>query len=89
MSESRAGINLRLNKGLPAFAPYDGIVVTAGAPMIPKALMQQLKIGASLVIPVGEESQIMTLITRVSEKKFTKSEKGTFRFVPMLKEKEK
>ena len=51
--------------------------------------MEQLKIGASLVIPVGEESQIMTVITRVSEKKFTKLEKGTFRFVPMLKEKER
>ena len=76
-------------KGLPSFAPYDGIVVTAGAPTIPKALMEQLKVGASLVIPVGDESQVMTVITRVSEKKFTKAEKGTFRFVPMLKEKER
>lgn len=76
-------------KGLPVFAPYDGIVVTAGAPMIPKALMEQLKIGANLVIPVGGESQVMTVISRVSEKKFTKAEKGDFRFVPMLKEKER
>ncbi len=76
-------------KGMPAFAPFDGIVVTAGAPIIPKALMEQLKVGASLVIPVGTDSQIMTVITRKSEKSFTKAERGNFRFVPMLKEKEK
>jgi len=76
-------------KGMPAFAPFDGIVVTAGAPYVPKALMEQLKIGGNLVIPVGEDSQVMTLITRVSETKFTKTEKGNFKFVPMLKEKER
>lgn len=76
-------------KGMPAFAPFDGIVVTAGAPYIPKALMAQLKVGAKLVIPVGDENQIMTVVTRVSEQKFTKAEKGNFKFVPMLKEKEK
>ena len=76
-------------KGIPAFAPFDGIVVTAGAPFVPKALMEQLKVGGRLVIPVGEDSQVMTLITRVSEKKYRKEEKGLFRFVPMLKEKEK
>ncbi len=76
-------------KGMPAFAPFDGIVVTAGAPLIPKALMAQLKVGGRLIIPVGVDSQIMTVVTRVSEKKFTKSEKGAFKFVPMLKEKER
>lgn len=76
-------------KGIPAFAPYDGIVVTAGAPFVPKALMEQLKVGGRLVIPVGEDSQVMTLITRVDEKKYKQEQKGLFRFVPMLKEKEK
>ena len=76
-------------KGLPAYAPYDGIVVTAGAPMIPKALMEQLKVGGKLVIPVGETNQTMIVVHRISEKKFTQTKKGAFRFVPMLKEKEK
>ena len=76
-------------KGMPAFAPFDGIVVTAGAPYVPKALMEQLKIGGRLVIPVGEDSQTMMLITRVDEKKYKQEQKGLFRFVPMLKEKEK
>ena len=68
-------------------APYDSILVTAGAPFIPKSLLNQLKIGGKLVIPVGEKTQIMTLITRVSEKKFNKIEFGEFKFVPLLKEK--
>ncbi len=76
-------------KGMPAFAPFDGIVVTAGAPKIPKALMEQLKVGGKLVIPVGEDTQTMIVVHRVTEKKFTQSKKGAFRFVPMLKEKEK
>ena len=75
-------------KGLPAYAPYDGIVVTAGAPLIPKALMTQLKVGAKLVIPVGEKDQTMIVVHRISEQKFTQAKKGAFRFVPMLKEKE-
>lgn len=75
--------------GIPAYAPFDGIVVTAGAPYVPKALMQQLKVGGRLVIPVGEDSQVMNVITRVTEKKYKKEEKGLFRFVPMLKEKER
>lgn len=76
-------------KGMPSFGPFDGIVVTAGAPYVPKALMSQLKVGGKLVIPVGEENQTMTLITRVDSKKYKKEELGAFRFVPMLKEKEK
>lgn len=76
-------------KGLPAYAPYDGIVVTAGAPLIPKALMTQLKVGAKLVIPVGEKDQTMIVVHRISEQKFTQAQKGAFRFVPMLKEKER
>ncbi|MGB5356624.1 MAG: protein-L-isoaspartate(D-aspartate) O-methyltransferase [Eudoraea sp.] len=74
-------------KGLPEEAPFDGILVTAGAPTIPKALLSQLKIGGRLVIPVGDENQIMTLVTRKSEKEFEKEEFGAFRFVPLLEDK--
>ncbi len=74
-------------KGMEEKAPFDGIIVTAGAPFVPKPLLSQLKVGGRLVIPVGEEKQIMTLFIRKSEKEFEKHEFGDFRFVPMLKEK--
>jgi len=74
-------------KGLKTEAPFDGIVVTAGAPFVPKPLLSQLKIGGRLVIPIGSENQIMTLITRVSITKFKKEEFGEFRFVPLLENK--
>jgi len=74
-------------KGLPEYAPFDGIIVTAGAPFVPKTLMEQLEIGGRLVIPVGEKVQIMTVFTRKSEKEFEKKEYGEFRFVPMLEDK--
>ena len=73
--------------GLPEEAPFDGIIVTAGAPEVPKALLSQLKVGGRLVIPVGDDVQVMTLFIRTSEKSFEKHEFGDFRFVPMLKEK--
>lgn len=71
-------------KGLPEVAPFDGIIVTAGAPSVPKTLLSQLKVGGRLVIPVGTDEQIMTLFYRKSEKEFEKTELGHFRFVPML-----
>ena len=74
-------------KGLPNHAPFDGIIVTAGAPEIPKALMSQLKVGGKLVIPVGDKIQIMILIIRKSETQFEKHEFGDFRFVPLLEDK--
>jgi protein-L-isoaspartate(D-aspartate) O-methyltransferase len=74
-------------KGLPTHAPFDSIVVTAGAPIIPKPLMAQLKIGGRLVIPLGEEHQIMTLLIRKNETQFEKHEFGEFRFVPLLENK--
>jgi protein-L-isoaspartate(D-aspartate) O-methyltransferase len=74
-------------KGLPEEAPFDGIIVTAGAPEIPKALLSQLKIEGKLVIPVGLEDQVMTRIIRKSDKEFERQEFGSFRFVPLLEDK--
>ncbi len=74
-------------KGLPNHAPFDSIIVTAGAPVIPQALMAQLKIGGRLVIPLGEEKQIMTLLIRKNETQFEKHEFGDFKFVPLLENK--
>jgi protein-L-isoaspartate(D-aspartate) O-methyltransferase len=75
-------------KGLPAFGPFDKVIVTAAAPYIPDALLEQLKTGGILVIPVGpDDVQIMTTVTRIAEDKFEKSEFGSFRFVPMLEDK--
>ena len=74
-------------KGLSDEAPFDGIIVTAGAPHVPKPLMAQLKIGGRLVIPVGIEEQIMTLFIRKSAKEFEKKEFGSFKFVPLLEDK--
>jgi protein-L-isoaspartate(D-aspartate) O-methyltransferase len=73
-------------KGLPSYAPFDKIIVTAGAPEIPKELLKQLKVGGVLVIPIGgDEGQVMYSITRVSEKSFEQQTHGDFAFVPMLK----
>lgn len=74
-------------KGLENHAPFDSIIVTAGAPIIPKPLMAQLKIGGKLVIPLGDENQIMTLLIRKSEAQFEKHEFGDFKFVPLLENK--
>ena len=74
-------------KGLPEVAPFDKIIVTAGAPFVPKPLLSQLKVGGRLLIPVGDKTQIMTLFIRKSAKEFEKHELGDFAFVPMLEEK--
>lgn len=74
-------------KGLTEIAPFDKIIVTAGAPFVPKPLLSQLKVGGKLLIPVGDITQIMTLFIRKSAKEFEKHELGDFAFVPMLEEK--
>ncbi len=74
-------------KGLEEEAPFDGIIVTAGAPYVPKPLLAQLQVGGKLVIPVGEDVQIMTVFTRTAETEFEKEEFGEFRFVPLLEDK--
>ena len=74
-------------KGLPEEAPFDSVIVTAGAPFVPKPLMSQIKIGGRLVIPVGDDVQIMTLFIRKGAKEFEKHEFGEFRFVPLLEDK--
>lgn len=73
--------------GLSEKAPFDKIIVTAGAPYVPKPLLSQLKVGGMLLIPVGDKTQIMTLYIRKSPKEFEKHELGDFAFVPMLEEK--
>jgi protein-L-isoaspartate(D-aspartate) O-methyltransferase len=76
-------------KGLPTFAPFDKILITAGAPEIPKELLKQLKINGLMVIPVGgSEGQKMIKIKKIADNEFEKSEHGDFAFVPMLKNKE-
>ena len=77
-------------KGLPGYGPFDKIIVTAAAPFIPNPLLEQLKEGGKLVIPVGEgKIQTMTVITRLSGNNYDKKEFGEFSFVPMLEEKAK
>ncbi len=72
-------------KGLPEFAPFDAIIVTAGATEIPKALLEQLRVGGRLVIPVGTDAQRMKRITRISEEEYETEDFADFRFVPFLK----
>ena len=73
-------------KGYAEQAPYDRILVTAGAPEVPKELLAQLKVGGRLVIPIGRGAQIMTVFVRLSSTEFSKEEYGTFGFVHMMED---
>lgn len=74
--------------GWSAYAPYDGIVVTAGAPVVPEELVKQLSIGGVLVVPVGDQkSQTMIKITRTAEEDFKEERLNNFKFVPLIGEK--
>ncbi len=75
-------------KGLPAFAPFDRILITAAAPKVPDELLQQLKIGGMLVLPLGSgDTQVMTRIIKHDDNHLEKEQHGYFRFVPMLSDK--
>lgn len=72
-------------KGLPAFAPYDRILVTAGANEVPESLVEQLAPAGRMVIPVGDRfGQKMILLEKNAENEIMKSEHGHFSFVPLL-----
>lgn len=72
--------------GKPQYGPFDGIVITAAAPLIPDDLLKQLKPGGRLVVPVGNsDTQVMTVVERTGIDTFEYSEHGNFIFVPMLK----
>jgi protein-L-isoaspartate(D-aspartate) O-methyltransferase len=76
------------SKGIEKHAPYNKIIVTAGAPIVPETLLKQLAIGGILVIPVGDENvQKMTTVIRVSENDYEKFELDQFRFVPLIGDK--
>ncbi len=75
------------NKGLPTYGPFDRILITAAAPEIPQALVDQLKVGGMMVIPLceNEEHQTMLRLTKQEDGTLKREEYGDFRFVPMLK----
>ena len=71
--------------GLIDSAPFDAIIVTAAAKEMPKNLMNQLKVGGRIVIPIGEDNQTMFRFTRIEKSKYKREEFGQFKFVPMVK----
>ena len=73
--------------GWPEFAPFDRILVTCAAPQLPQTLLQQLKTGGVMVVPVGETEQQMMRVTRTADNGFETTVHGTYTFVPMLEDK--
>ncbi|RAJ05277.1 protein-L-isoaspartate(D-aspartate) O-methyltransferase [Chitinophaga skermanii] len=72
-------------EGLPTYAPFDKVIVTAAAPSLPAKLLQQLKVGGKMVIPVGEgDVQRMMRITKLGDEDFSTEIFDDFSFVPML-----
>ncbi len=91
---SKLGYNAKLfygdgYKGSPSFAPFDKIIVTAGAPYIPDALKDQLAVGGIMVIPVdiNETTQVMNRLIKQPDGSFETTEYGEFKFVPLLENK--
>lgn len=74
-------------KGLPTFAPFDKIIVTCGAPFVPELLVEQLKPGGIMIIPVGDDVQTMISVEKNMDGSIVQKEHGAFRFVPMLEKK--
>ena len=78
------------NKGLPAYSPFDKIIITASAKKIPEELLKQLKTGGRMVVPVGKQGgQEMVLIEKIGEDEYKKTKHGYFVFVPLLEGTEK
>lgn len=74
--------------GWSAYAPYDGIMVTAGAPVVPEDLIKQLSVGGRLIVPVGDQKvQTMIRITRVSDNEFKQEQLKQYKFVPLIGQK--
>lgn len=74
--------------GLPTFAPFDKVLVTCGAEVLPTELLKQLKVGGKMVIPLGKtDEQILYRFTKISDTQFEKEEFGVYKFVPMLQNK--
>ncbi len=76
-------------EGLPTYQPFDRVIITAGAPTIPEALVEQMKPNGIMVIPMNNadgESQTMLRITKMEDGSLKMEEFGDFKFVPMLKE---
>ncbi len=73
-------------KGQEAYAPFDRVLVTAGAPFIPEALKKQLKVGGKLIIPITKKNEVQTMteLIKVNDHEFTSIEHGEFKFVPLL-----
>lgn len=72
--------------GLPRYAPFDKIIVTCGADKLPEVLLQQMKVGGVMVIPIGNDTQTMYRITKTDDNNFEQEAFGDFKFVPMLQE---
>lgn len=73
-------------KGLPTYAPFDKIIITAGAPEMPRLLIEQLKPGGKMIVPIGDSNnQVMYLVEKKSDNTCSVTEHGDFLFVPMLK----
>lgn len=76
-------------EGLPTYAPFDRVIITAGAPFIPEKLVAQMKTNAIMVIPMDNpdgDGQTMLRITKLEDGTLKKESFGNFKFVPMLKE---
>lgn len=77
-------------KGLPTLAPFDKVIITCGAPLVPQELVRQMKVGGIMIIPVGEgATQQMKRIIKTSDTEYTEEDLGVFSFVPMLEDRVK
>lgn len=87
-----ANIRVRYSDGYKGWqeeAPFDRIIVTAAPDHIPQSLINQLKIGGKMVIPVGDSDQELILVTKIDKINYAKDVRIPVRFVPMLREAEK